>query len=226
MNFFSRFSRGVAGRRRLNHEDASLKTPRLEYTSFKMDVCPLTDDQLLDSFMFYVNQTLPALYKRDDGSDKYMPPNFLDGNSKVPHYRLMKILHSMSRATIEADITWWTNRLRVQGIPQTVWMGSILASAQDLLWKSFSIWQSGPAFTPQKRPENLVTAVRRWCECVLNVKTRYFGELRKLAEYEPDLVWSKLEGVPTITAPAQAGKTPSSDEVPPTLPIEDPIMPV
>ena len=112
-----------------------------------MDVCPLTDVQHHENLVYFTAQQCPAIYKLDSGETKYHPPNFVSTECKVPHYRLMKILYSMRQTTLEGDGVWWANRLRVKGVPQAAWMGSVMASAQDLLWRSFQIWVSCPSFT-------------------------------------------------------------------------------
>lgn len=189
-----------------------------------MDVCPLSNEQLQETLVYSLQQQCPAIYKLDTGATKYHPPNFLSSESKVPHYRLMKIWQSMHSSTITADSVWWMNRLLVKGVPQAAWMGAILASAQDLLWKSFDIWVSCPSFVHSKAPLTLAQGCLQWCQCLMNIKQKYMRALQHYAELDPQLIWTNLEPVSSHAAFAQANKAASSYDDAPTLPIEDPIV--
>lgn len=147
----------------------------------------------------------------------YFEPDFED--IRIPHYRLMKILHSTNRGRVDADIAWWVDRIRKNGVPQCVWMGSILASAMDLLWKSFRSWRSPPNYARSNYPINLDIAVGRWVESLLAVKNEYFNKLREIAESNPELIWDVLEPV----GGAEATPIPLSPCEPTQKMEEDPI---
>lgn len=189
-----------------------------------MEICPLSDDELQLNLVYFCAQQTPAIYKLDSGATKYHPPNFVSGESKVPHYRLLKILNSMNKQTLEADALWWANRLRVKGVPGAAWMGAILASAMDLLWRAFTVWRSAPSFVHKKLNLSLAEGCKQWVQSLLDIKNQYYCELRKLAELEPELVWTKLEPISAYRAGSPEPKISSSDKDTPTLPIEDPIM--
>lgn len=153
----------------------------------------LTDTDLLATFTTKVNNQVPQLMTGKFNDTKYIEPNFEE--RRIPHYRLMKILHSTKRGSFVADIEWWVGRIRNNGVPQCIWMGSILASAMDLLWKSFRVWRSPPNYAFANYPPTLHEAVRMWMESLLAVKNQYFNELNKLADSCPELIWDHLEPV-------------------------------
>jgi len=173
----------------------------------------ISEQDLLQTFIKYINECVPQVIALETGM-KYLEPK----GRKIPHYRIMKIWHSSKRSTIEADITWWKNRILTNGVPQCIWMGEVLASSIDLLWKSFGHYRSPPHWVRGKMPSTLEEAVQNWCECLLATKNTYFRELDEIARTNPDVVWTVPEPVPRGGAKATSVSSSMA-----TLPIVDEI---
>lgn len=187
-------------------EDASLKTPVGEYTSPKMDI---SDNELKLTFIKYIEEAVPQLIATETGM-KYSAPR----GSAVPHYRIMKIWHSTKRSTIEADITWWKNRILTNKVPQCIWMGEIMASSVDLLWKGFGHYVNIPKL---KKDESLDEVVQKWVETILKIKNTYFRELDEIARTNPDVVFTAPQPIKTTRTAASVSSSMA------TLPIVDEI---
>jgi len=181
-----------------------------------MDVCPLSDDQLLSIFFDSINK-FGAQLITNDSQMKYFAPS---GN-KLGHYKIMKIWNTGTRATIEADIQWWINRLRIKGVPQCDWMGNLMGWSTDLVWRTWNVWVSPPCFITGSLPASLDEAVRKWCECLLAQKNAWFRELHKTYINYPDLFFD--QPIP-VNGGAQATTVPSLPfytAVTKTQPIDD-----
>lgn len=165
----------------------------------------ISDQELKLTFIKYVEEATPQIIATETGM-RYFAPR----GKVVPHYRLMKIWHSTKRSTMEADITWWKNRIFTNKVPQCIWMGEILASSVDLLWKGFGHYVNIPKL---KKTDSFDDVVQKWVETILKIKNTYFRELDEIARTNPDVV------VPTPPKTTRTAASVSSSMV--TLPIPD-----
>lgn len=153
-----------------------------------MQTCLIPDDNLKLTLMKYIDECVPQVIATETGM-KYKPSS----GKTVPHYRLMKIWHSCKRARFDADVVWWMDRMRTNGVPQCIWMAEIAATSVELLWKSFGNYRGFPGF--KKEDSTLESVVTIWVEHLLTVKHLYYRELDNIARTNPEVVWSVLEPV-------------------------------
>ena len=178
-----------AGGRRQKLKTTSLKTTIVGDTS-KMDI---DNEDMRVTFIKAINSYVPQIIPNETGM-KYLEPK----GRKIPHYRLMKIFHSMKRASMESDVAWWHERIKLKGVPQCFWMAEIVASATDLLWRGFGHYVPMPNL--DKKNDQMEDVIRKWCECMLKIKHMWFGALEEIARSCPEVVWTVMEPMETRTA--------------------------
>lgn len=167
----------------------------------KMALNLLSDDDIAQTFVQFLDQTTPQVIAHETGM-KYLPPKRV-----LNYYKIQKIWHGTKRSTFEADVVWWMNRLRTNGVPQCIWMSEILATSMHLLWSGFGHYNYMSRF---KKGDTLQDVVQKWLECLLKCKNQYWDEIDKIARDYPEVV---------IQAARTATPVPSSDELTPTMPL-------
>lgn len=167
----------------------------------KMALNLLSDDDIAQTFVKFMDLTTPQVIAHETGT-KYLPPKRILG-----HYRVMKIWKSCNRVTFEADLIWWMNRLRTNGVPQCIWMSEIVATSQHTLWVSFGHFRTLPRF---KKDDNLETVVTGWLECVLACKNQYFHELDEIARDYPEIVVGGAQATPVPSSFIPASQIPQT----------------